>query len=251
MSKMAEFAIVGYGKMGKLYDKLLKARYVVDLFPVPEKVYFKSVDEFISYGPRVDLVIVATGTPQHYEIARKLLNAGYHILVEKPLTLSYRHARELERLARKRGLTLYQSTLERYNPLIKFARKNIPEKDVESIESYRYNVRSQRACLEAVQFDLGIHDVDLWFHLYPKKRWTFNTGIGSPRREIVVNMKGGEKITMDLFAKVIFYPSGTLDFSVSSVNNPILEMVNDILFAKNCMNERWSEEIRFIEENLL
>ena len=120
-----EYAIVGYGKMGKLYDQLLHCQYLIDQFPVNNRVYFSSIEEFIDYKPNVDLVIVCSSSNAHYYISRLLLLNNYNVLVEKPISLSSLETIELEKIARKKRLILYQSTLERYNPLIKFFRKRV------------------------------------------------------------------------------------------------------------------------------
>lgn len=54
----------------------------------------------------VDACVVATLPPSHYEIARTCLEAGKHVLVEKPMTLEPGQAYELCDLAERRGLTL-------------------------------------------------------------------------------------------------------------------------------------------------
>ncbi len=82
------FAIIGHGKMGKLYDSLLCTKYIVDLIPITNRVYFSHIDEFISYGQPVDLVIVTTPSHTHFDIVKKLLNNGYNVLCEKPICLS-------------------------------------------------------------------------------------------------------------------------------------------------------------------
>jgi predicted dehydrogenase len=51
---------------------------------------------------RLDGVVIATPHATHFELARDCLNAGLHVLVEKPMTLYAAHARELEGLARVR-----------------------------------------------------------------------------------------------------------------------------------------------------
>lgn len=52
---------------------------------------------------RVDLVTVATPNATHFEITRAFLAAGFHVLCEKPLTMTVEEAREIVRLARETG----------------------------------------------------------------------------------------------------------------------------------------------------
>jgi len=242
-------AIIGFGKMGRLYDKLLNAHYIVDQNPVNDRVYFSSVEEFIYYSQPVDLVIVTTPTNNHYSICNKLLVNGYNVLVEKPICLSSIEAVTLEKIASRKKLILYQSTLERYNPLIKFLKVTIAISEIKKIVSYRFGEKPEREYIEETKFDLGIHDVDLWFYLFRKKiPWKINVGYGNKRREIIVFLKNSKIIKLDLLNKVAVLDDKTIDFSKSSNNNPILEMINDIQRFGSKMNERWSEEIKIIEE---
>ena len=69
-------AIIGYGKMGKLYDSNLSASYIVDLLPVQNRSYFDQLDKFISFGKPVDLVIVTTPTPNHFKTVKTQVIMG-------------------------------------------------------------------------------------------------------------------------------------------------------------------------------
>jgi len=242
------FAIIGYGKMGKLYDSLLGSKYVVDLIPVTNRVYFSHVDEFITYKQPVDLVIVTTPSHTHFEVVRKLLMTDYNVLCEKPICLSSEEAEELENLAKQKNLILYQSTLERYNPLIKFLLKNVDMTDIVKIKSYRYGLQPSKQYSNDSKFDLGIHDVDLWFYLSNKRvPWQMNVGYGQPRREILVYLRNKSLLRLDLLNKFVFYNGSALDFTKASPNNPILEMIFDLMYKGVTMNEKWSKEIRVLE----
>ncbi|MBU1322975.1 Gfo/Idh/MocA family oxidoreductase [Patescibacteria group bacterium] len=243
------YAIVGFGKMGRLYDKLLNAKYIVDKNPILNRVYFSSVEEFIHYGQSVDLVIVTTPTNNHFTITKKLLMSGYNVLVEKPICLSSIATKELEKIAVRKKLILYQSSLERYNPLVKFLKEKIKLSTIKKIKSYRFGEKPAREYIEETKFDLGIHDVDLWFHLFHKKiPWKIKVGYGKKRREIFVFLKNSKIIKLNLLNKVAEFDEKTLVFSKSGINNPILEMINNIQGFDYKMNERWSEEIKIIEE---
>jgi len=243
------YAVIGFGKMGRLYDKLLNAKYVIDKNPIFNRVYFSSVEEFIHYGQPVDLVIITTPTNSHFTITKKLLINGYNVLVEKPICLSSIEAKELEKIAEQKKLILYQSTLGRYNPLIKFLKKNVSIPEIKHIVSHRFGEKPGREYIEETKFDLGIHDVDLWFYLFHKKiPWKINVGYGKKRREIFVFLKNSKIIKLDLLNKVAEFDDKTLDFSKSSISNPILEMINDIQYFGYKMNECLIKEIKIIEK---
>src|SRR5918997_5210417 len=56
--------------------------------------------------PRLDAVVIATPVATHYPFARRALEAGKHVLVEKPFTASVREAEDLMALAGRERLTL-------------------------------------------------------------------------------------------------------------------------------------------------
>lgn len=75
------------------------------------KEYTMDYDEFLS---RVDAVYIATPHVTHYDLAKKALNAGKHVLCEKPMTLSESQTKELFELAEKNGLVLYDAIKTAY-----------------------------------------------------------------------------------------------------------------------------------------
>jgi predicted dehydrogenase len=75
---------------------------------------FESHEELLA-ATEPDGVIVATPHSRHYEPARAALEAGAHLLVEKPLVLSPAEGRDLQRLARERGRELIVGYTWHYN----------------------------------------------------------------------------------------------------------------------------------------
>lgn len=74
-----------------------------DAFPSAQVV--TSIDEVVS-NPEIELVIVSTANATHYEFAKKALEAGKHVVVEKPIAPTAKEARELAELAKAKGLVL-------------------------------------------------------------------------------------------------------------------------------------------------
>lgn len=243
-----KIGIVGFGKMGQLYDRLLNATYIVDPFPVQNKIYFSHIDDFLHYMPQADLVIITTPSFNHYELIKKLLNANYNLLVEKPIVLSFEQAKEIENIAKKKKLILYQSTLERYNPVITYIKKNLDKKTIKEVESYRIGfIPNKEYSLDAI-FDLGIHDVDLSFFLFNRSvKWIAHVGYGEPLRQVHIFLKNGNKIICDLMNKTIYLNETLIDFSYQ-ISNPIKEMFNELIFKGSTMNEKWSKEINILEQ---
>ncbi len=249
MSNITNFAVIGYGKMGKLYDRAVKADYLVDLFPVRRRVYFSCVDEFLFYKPKLDLAIVSSPADTHFPIARKLLQNEYHVLVEKPICLSSEEAEILESLAKKKNKILCQSTLERYNPVVSFFKNNLSISQIAMIKSFRFGPKPVRQYVEDAIFDLGIHDVDLYFYLGNKSvPWEITVGYSNRRiRKIQVYKTSGEIIGFDLLNKSVRSDRISIDLNRSTVNNPIPQMVQETLSRGPKANEKWSREIKMLE----
>lgn len=74
-----------------------------------------SYDELVA-DPDVDVIYVASPHPFHAEHASLALNAGKHVLVEKPFTLNADEARELAELANAKGLVLLEAMWTRFLP---------------------------------------------------------------------------------------------------------------------------------------
>jgi predicted dehydrogenase len=107
----------------------------------------------------VDVASIVVPTEAHYEVARACLEAGVHILVEKPVTRTVDEAHELVQLAARRGLVFQVGHLERFNPAILAVREQITRPLF--IESDRLAVFKPRGTDVNVVLDLMIHDIDL------------------------------------------------------------------------------------------
>src|SRR5260370_8757762 len=100
-------------KFGAIYDTNNDlARSIGRQYRVPVAV---SLDEFMTL---VDAATVAAPTTAHYEIGRRLLEAGKHVLIEKPITETPKKAQKLERLARERSWMLQVGNVGRVNPVM-------------------------------------------------------------------------------------------------------------------------------------
>jgi len=65
--------------------------------------------------PEIELVIIGTPSPTHYEYAKAALQAGKHVLVDKPVTATSAEAKELGELAKAKGLILYAFQNRRFD----------------------------------------------------------------------------------------------------------------------------------------
>ncbi|WP_447979695.1 Gfo/Idh/MocA family protein [Candidatus Nitrospira bockiana] len=114
---------------------------------------------------RVDAVSVAVPTSSHHGIVKECLEAGVHVLVEKPITVTVSEAEELVALARRRGLVLQVGHIERFNPGIRAVRAHVTRPGF--IECHRLSPFGERGTDVDVVLDLMIHDLDMVLSFKP------------------------------------------------------------------------------------
>ncbi|AMN47224.1 UDP-N-acetyl-D-glucosamine dehydrogenase [Steroidobacter denitrificans] len=110
------------------------------------------------YG-QVDAVSLVVPTPMHHSIGCALLEAGIHVLVEKPIATTLQEAQALVDTARAHGRVLQVGHLERFNPAIVAAADRLTAPRF--VESHRLAPFKQRGTDVSVVLDLMIHDIDL------------------------------------------------------------------------------------------
>lgn len=111
----------------------------------------------------VDAVLIATPTSTHYEFANKALEAGKHVLVEKPLAATAAEAEQLCEMASKTGKILMVGHIFVYNAAARKAKEYIAEGDlgrVYYISMERTNLGPIRVDVNAA-WDLAAHDISL------------------------------------------------------------------------------------------
>ena len=107
----------------------------------------------------VDAVSVVTPTPLHFPIAREFLEAGAHVLVEKPITDTPAEARELIALAARSQRILQVGHLERFNAAVLAAEPYL--RSPRFVECHRLAPYRERGTDVNVVLDLMIHDIDI------------------------------------------------------------------------------------------
>jgi predicted dehydrogenase len=119
----------------------------------------RAVADYTELIPQIDAATVAVPTVSHREVTAKLLEAGVHVLVEKPIAASLAEAREMVDLARERARVLAVGHTERHNPAVEalLAGTRTPR----FIEVHRLGSFSPRSLDIDVVLDLMIHDLDV------------------------------------------------------------------------------------------
>lgn len=163
-------AVIGAGHLGKIHTRLLQQVDDVELVAVTDPTDAAraavakqfGVPTFASHRQIIDSIdaaVLAAPTDCHAAVAAELIEAGKHLLVEKPLAATPADARRLANLAAARRVTLQVGHVERFNPAW-IAASGVLEKAkfVEAVRASRFPGR----CLDVgVVMDLMIHDLDL------------------------------------------------------------------------------------------
>lgn len=162
--------VIGVGYLGRYHAEKYAAMDGVDLVGVVDidagraadvasRVNTQAFTNLNDLIGRVDAVSIVTPTPLHFEIGQAMLNAGIHVLIEKPICTRLEEARILIDLAESRNLILQVGHLERFNPAV-VALQDMISNPV-FIESHRLSIYSGRSTDVSVVLDLLIHDIDI------------------------------------------------------------------------------------------
>jgi predicted dehydrogenase len=177
---MIPTAIIGYGLAARVFHApVIRAVSGLSLTTVVQRRgdppqglrLFRSVDEMLQSGD-IRLAVVATPNVSHYEIARKCLEAGLHVVVDKPFTTTYAEAVSLIQVAEERSRVLTVHHNRRWDSDFLTIRKLIQSGVLGRIVMVESNYDRFRPALRegawrernepggGILFDLGSHLVD-------------------------------------------------------------------------------------------
>jgi len=120
---------------------------------------FSSIPELLAAGLKLDAAVVAVPTVHHHAVASELLDAGLHLLVEKPLAANLAEADDLIARAKRTGRILQPGHLERFNPAVLAIEPRLTRPMF--FEAHRLSVFTPRSLDVDVVLDLMIHDLDI------------------------------------------------------------------------------------------
>ncbi|MUH35285.1 gfo/Idh/MocA family oxidoreductase [Zobellia amurskyensis] len=166
---MLRVGVLGAGHLGKIHLRLLnesKKYELVGFYDADaingKKVadefgyqYFDNINKLIE---AVDVVDIVTPTLSHFDCAKKAIEKGKHIFIEKPITNTYEEADELLELEKKYNVKGQVGHVERFNPAFSAVKHQINTPMF--IESHRLAEFNPRGTDVPVVLDLMIHDID-------------------------------------------------------------------------------------------
>lgn len=167
-------AVVGAGYLGRFHAQKYAAHADCELMAVVDvnldrakavakELNCQAFDNIDSLLGQVDAVSVATPTRLHHPLGLTLLEAGLHVLIEKPMTVTEAEAESLIAAAARHDCVLQVGHLERFNPAVVAAAALIDHPLF--IESHRIAPFNPRGADVSVVLDLMIHDIDLILEL--------------------------------------------------------------------------------------
>lgn len=127
-----------------------------------------SLDEVLA-DPAVHAVAIATPAKTHLPVAMAALEAGKHVLVEKPLAATYAEGRMLVEAADRRGLTLMLDHTYCYTPAVAHLRDLVRGGGIGSVQ-YLDSVRINLGLVQPdvdVLWDLAPHDLSIFLSILP------------------------------------------------------------------------------------
>lgn len=166
---MLKVGVLGAGHLGKIHLRLLNQSSKYDLVGFYDAdaihghqvssefgyTYFDNINKLID---AVDVVDIVTPTLSHYDCAKKAIEKGKHVFIEKPITNTLVEAKELLKLAKTHQVKGQVGHVERFNPAFRAVKDQI--KSPMFIEAHRLAEFNPRGTDVPVVLDLMIHDID-------------------------------------------------------------------------------------------
>jgi predicted dehydrogenase len=167
---MLKVGVLGAGHLGKIHLRLLQQsdKYELVGFYDPSKENAKNVAKEFGYTSfetidalieAVEVVDIVTPTLSHFDCAKKSIEKGRHIFIEKPITKTVSEAEALKTLASQYHILGQVGHVERFNPAFTAVKDKIESPMF--IECHRLAEFNPRGTDVPVVLDLMIHDIDI------------------------------------------------------------------------------------------
>lgn len=169
MDQKLKIGVLGAGHLGKIHLRLLAESEAYELVgfydsqpqiaaKISREFGYRSFSDVNRLFAEVDVIDIVTPTLSHFELAKKALDSGLHIFLEKPITGTVKEAHELVSMAKAKGRLGMVGQVERFNPAFMAANSHIQKPMF--IEAHRLAEFNPRGTDVSVVLDLMIHDID-------------------------------------------------------------------------------------------
>ncbi len=202
MSDLTEIflGVAGVGAIGRNHARVLAGLPGVRLAGIYDVDSVRAAELAAEHGTRAassleelaswtDAVTVATPTVFHFAAGKILLEAGKHVLIEKPITDNTEQALELAALAKSKNLVLQVGHIERFNPVMSLLEQRLT--NPRFLEAHRLSPFPNRSIDIGVVLDLMIHDIEIVLNLVRSPVESVDA-VGVPvltRREDIANAR--------------------------------------------------------------
>ncbi|PSL04508.1 oxidoreductase [Cecembia rubra] len=233
--KKIRTALVGYGSVGeKIHAPLISVCKDLELVAIverngerskekyPQVQVFKSLKDLLK-ADAADLIIIVTPNEFHFHYAKMALEAGKHVVVDKPVTIKSLEATLLQQYAQLHGLILSVFQNRRWDGDFQTIRKLLHEGSLGRIVHFEShfdrfrpqvvdNWREKDVPGNGITYDLGTHLIDQAVMLFGKPKWVY--------AEILKQRKGA--VADDFFDITLMYPGMKARLTASvMVNAPL------------------------------
>jgi predicted dehydrogenase len=168
--------VIGIGNMGWHHARVLSLLRDAELVGVADPHESRGRLAVEQFGCRwfptfeamlseVEAVCIAVPTLLHHRVGMACLQAGVHVLIEKPIAATQEEAADLIRAAEAAGRLLQVGHIERFNPAFRELLRVVANEEVVVLEARRHSPNADRANDVSVVLDLMIHDIDLVLEL--------------------------------------------------------------------------------------
>ena len=176
-----KLAIVGVGGWGKNHARVLHdfgalvAICEIDLQRGKEladkygTTLYSSIDDMLNSERKLDACLVCTPTKTHSTIAKKIMEKGINVFVEKPLAFSSKECEEMTDVAEKKRVILTSGYIERFNPAVQEVKRLIDCNkygDLIMMEFHRENRMPLHVKDVGIIYDTAVHDIDTAMFLF-------------------------------------------------------------------------------------
>ncbi|WP_411969024.1 Gfo/Idh/MocA family oxidoreductase [Haloferax sp. YSSS75] len=171
MTDAVAAGVIGVGSMGTNHARVYSELRGVELVGVADVDGERAAAVAAEFGTKaftidellehVDVVSIVVPTPYHASVARSCIEAGVHVLIEKPFVDDFREGEELAALAKWHGVTLQVGHIERFNPAVRALDTFLDGTEPIAITANRLGPPLNRDVDDGVIMDLMIHDIDV------------------------------------------------------------------------------------------
>ncbi len=169
---MLTFGLIGLGRQGQKYINVINGMDNARILsvcsrtegsynrlmrrPKGEHYWTKNLDDALTYS-EIDCFIIATPVESHYEIARKIIEKGRDVILEKPFTVTAEEAEALERIVLKNAVSFIVNFTHLFQPGLEAILSSIKaDSDIEMTSIVNNPTTCENAFREWICHDLAI-----------------------------------------------------------------------------------------------